>query len=166
MWQVCRSNQKGVTINAMTWTDENGKEWPTHLHAKMWQPGVSGNPKGRPKGSISIRDKIRQYLEDNPMEVERLVHHFVNNNPELMWQMLEGRPAQAHMVGGPGGEPLGEPSIFLKELADRLNIIHGATYTIKPRDGGPSVGGDGVVPSTLGIEASNPQRGGDADRVS
>lgn len=59
-----------------------------------FREGVSGNPAGRPKGSISIKDKIRQYLEANPNEVEAIVAHFVKNNRELMWQMLEGRPQQ------------------------------------------------------------------------
>ena len=54
-----------------------------------------GNPGGgRPKGSISIKDKVRQYLEDHPEDVEQIVEHFVKTNRELMWQMLEGRPSQ------------------------------------------------------------------------
>lgn len=57
-------------------------------------PGNNANPLGRPKGSISIKDKVRQYLENNPNEVEAIVEHFVKNNRELMWQMLEGRPQQ------------------------------------------------------------------------
>lgn len=59
-----------------------------------FKKGVSGNPAGRPKGSISIKDKVRQYLEGNPEAVDEIVEHFVKNNRELMWQMLEGRPAQ------------------------------------------------------------------------
>jgi hypothetical protein len=57
---------------------------------------VAGTPPGpgRPKGYVSIKDKVRQYLEDNPSEVESIVKHFVTRNRELMWQMLEGRPQQ------------------------------------------------------------------------
>ena len=55
-------------------------------------PNINRN--GRPKGSISIKDKVRQYLELHPNEVDEIVKHFVNNNRELMWQMLEGRPQQ------------------------------------------------------------------------
>lgn len=57
---------------------------------------VKGTPPGpgRPKGSVSIKDKVRQYLESHPEEVEAIVAHFVKNNRELMWQMLEGRPSQ------------------------------------------------------------------------
>lgn len=57
---------------------------------------IKGTPPGpgRPKGSISIKDKVRQYLQDHPEEVEAIVEHFVKSNRELMWQMLEGRPQQ------------------------------------------------------------------------
>ena len=56
-------------------------------------PGTPPGP-GRPKGSISIKDKVRQYLEAHPKDVEEIVKHFVKSNRELMWQMLEGRPQQ------------------------------------------------------------------------
>lgn len=69
------------TIVDKTYTDpETGK----------FRPGNPGG--GRPKGSISIKDKVRQHLENHPEEVEAVVTHFVKNNRELMWQMLEGRP--------------------------------------------------------------------------
>lgn len=64
------------------------------ITGKGFTPGVSGNPLGRPKGSISIKDKIRQYLEEHPEAMPEIVGHFVHDNRELMWQMLEGRPAQ------------------------------------------------------------------------
>lgn len=57
---------------------------------------VTGNPGGgRPRGSISIKDKVRQHLETHPEDVEEIVSHFVKNNRELMWQMMEGRPHQS-----------------------------------------------------------------------
>lgn len=61
-----------------------------------FKPGESGNPAGRPKGkTVSIKMRIKKYLEENPEEVERLVQHFLKNDPALMWQMLEGRPKQS-----------------------------------------------------------------------
>jgi hypothetical protein len=60
----------------------------------QFKKGESGNPKGRPKGSVSIKDRVRQYLESNPTDMEEFVAHFVKKNRELAWQMLEGRPAQ------------------------------------------------------------------------
>ena len=65
-----------------------------------FKKGVSGNPNGRPKGSISIKDRVRQYLENNPEDMEAYVKHFVEKNRELSWQMLEGRPQQDVTSGG------------------------------------------------------------------
>lgn len=61
--------------------------------------GNSGGP-GRPTGSISIKDKVRQHLEAHPEDVEEIVKHFVTSNRELMWQMLEGRPQQDVTTAG------------------------------------------------------------------
>ena len=55
--------------------------------------GNSGGP-GRPKGSLSIKDLVRQHLEDNPGDLKEYVEHFIKKNRELSWQMLEGRPQQ------------------------------------------------------------------------
>ena len=72
--------------------DNTGEKQKKPVH--RFQKGVSGNPKGRPKGSVSIKDKIRQHLEKNPKDVEEIIKYFVKENRELMWQMLEGRPQQ------------------------------------------------------------------------
>lgn len=55
---------------------------------------------GRPKGSKSIKDAVRKYLEDNPEDFEEFIEHFIKGNRELAWQMLEGRPAQDLTSGG------------------------------------------------------------------
>lgn len=38
-----------------------------------WPKGVSGNPAGRPKGSVSKRDRIAQALNDDGPQVARVV---------------------------------------------------------------------------------------------
>lgn len=82
--------------------------------------GFSGNLKGRPKG-LSIREQIRKYLENHPKAVEKMVKYFVKENPELTWQMLEGRP--------PNGETLAQSRplqvIIPKVVADRAGIKEG-----------------------------------------
>lgn len=73
---------------------------------KPWQfqPGQSGNPKGRPKGK-TIKERVREYLEEHPEDMESFVRHFVKNNRDLAWQMLEGRPPQS-IVGGEEDNPV------------------------------------------------------------
>ena len=68
-------------------------------------PGVSGNPAGKPKGSLSIKAAIKKRLEDNPEELKEIVEHFVKTNRELMWQMIEGRPVQQVELGNAGELP-------------------------------------------------------------
>lgn len=60
---------------------------------------------GRPKGSKSIKDAVRQYLVDHPKDFQEYVKHFIIKNRELSWQMLEGKPAQATDLTS-GGEKL------------------------------------------------------------
>ena len=72
---------------------------PDEKGRMIFPPGVSGNPAGRPKGSISIKAAIKKRLEENPEELKEIVEHFVKKNRELMWQMIEGRPSQQVDLG-------------------------------------------------------------------
>lgn len=56
-------------------------------------PGVSGNPLGRPKGK-TIKERVTEWLEEHPDDMASFVQHFVKDNRELSWQMLEGKPKQ------------------------------------------------------------------------
>ena len=72
-------------------------EW---LREYQWKEGESGNPNGRPKGSISIKDLVRKHLETHPDDLIDFVKHFIETNRELAWQMMEGRPYQDILSGG------------------------------------------------------------------
>lgn len=56
-------------------------------------PGTAPGP-GRPQGSFSIKERVKQYLADHPEKMDEFVKYFAEENRDLTWQMLEGRPQQ------------------------------------------------------------------------
>ena len=54
-------------------------------------PGNNANPIGRPKGK-TIKEMVREWLEEHPKDMKAFIQHFIKENRELAWQMLEGRP--------------------------------------------------------------------------
>jgi hypothetical protein len=59
----------------------------------LFQPGVSGNPAGRPKGSISLKEFARKMLQELPDD-EKL--EFLKGMPkDVIWKMADGNPANA-----------------------------------------------------------------------
>lgn len=98
--------------------------------------GTSGNPGGRPKGAVSIKQRIRDYLEAHPEEVENIVEHFTKENRELMWQMLEGRPSQQ--------VDLGVDKTNIAELTEFFRVV-----AKKPNDGTTPIIGTGDQPTGL-----------------
>lgn len=67
-------------------------------------PGNTANPHGRPKGK-TIKERVLDWLEEHPDDMEAFVEHFVKKNRDLAWQMLEGRPSQQTDVTS-GGKPI------------------------------------------------------------
>ena len=50
-----------------------------HLRPFWWKKGVSGNPAGKPKGTVSLAEKLRQYLTEHPEELRNIIVQKVTN---------------------------------------------------------------------------------------
>ena len=89
----------------------------------------NGNANGRPKGSISIKDKIRQRLDEHPEEVEEIVKHFIEKNRELMWTMLEGSPKSTSEVKSTNIDIdiTGADLLLAQHLRERRELERGPT---------------------------------------
>jgi len=61
-----------------------------------WRPGQSGNPKGKPKGTVSILTHIKAYLAEHPEKIDELVQYYLNNKKlrDLLIKMIDGSPRQ------------------------------------------------------------------------
>lgn len=66
-----------------------------------WQPGESGNPKGRPPKGHSITETIRAMMDEKP-EIKRalgakIIQHAMEGDTvamKLIWNYLDGMPTQ------------------------------------------------------------------------
>ena len=57
----------------------------------LFKPGQSGNPKGKPKGTFSLKTYAKKYLKEMTDE-EKL--EFMRGLPkDTIWKMAEGNPA-------------------------------------------------------------------------
>lgn len=80
--------------------------------------GSKGGP-GRPKGSVSVMAKIKQYLEEHPDRLDDLVHYYLTEETHraLLLQMIDGRPPQDVTTGG---ERLPVPILYVpNDISDQ-----------------------------------------------
>lgn len=76
----------------------------------LFQPGKSGNPSGKPKGTISLKTFAKKYIR-GLSDKEKL--EFMKGLPkELIWKMSEGNPKQD--LGGGEDEDGKEKPILVK----------------------------------------------------
>lgn len=85
--------------------EDSGGDSTIKTSDKPWQfqPGNPGGP-GRPKGK-TIKERVLEWLQEHPDDMQAFVQHFVKKNRDLAWQMLEGKPASSVDVTS-GGNPL------------------------------------------------------------
>jgi len=70
-----------------------------------WLPGYSPNPKGRPRGAVSISAKIKKYLSDHPEEVTAVARALIklakSGNMTAIKELMvriDGKVAETHKI--------------------------------------------------------------------
>lgn len=85
-------NQPDLTGEKQADRDGNGR----------FMEGVSGNPHGRPRGSLSITTTIKRYYESHTEEFEALCKELREdkNMRKLLWSYIDGKPRESFEVNG------------------------------------------------------------------
>lgn len=67
---------------------------------KPWQfkPGQSGNPGGRPKGTVSLKTWAKNYIQT--LSDEERIEFLTGMNKKDVWEMAEGKAKQENEVTG------------------------------------------------------------------
>jgi len=76
----------------------------------LFQPGKSGNPGGRPKGSKSLKTFAKEYLESLPDEEK--IEFMRGLDKTDVWKMAEGNPKQDTEIRG---------NLTISEVLDNLD---------------------------------------------
>jgi len=61
---------------------------------KPFPKGVSGNPAGRPKGSLSVIGSIKQIFESDPEQFQEFINKYLKDprNRQHIVEMIDGKP--------------------------------------------------------------------------
>lgn len=82
--------------SAISQNNSQHNEVPKNFKPWLWKPGQSGNPSGRPKGTL--KDYVRRkFMQMSDEEKEEWVKS--NKIPAIdQWKMAEGNPAQDNKI--------------------------------------------------------------------
>lgn len=109
------------------------------MEAKKWKKGESGNPAGRPEGSISlltdIKKRLLQLAKEDPTEYQALIDYYWRDKKmrELLIKMIDGMPRQSTDVKIDTAFPV--PSEFF----EKYKINDPARNTENSSEGHPSL---------------------------
>ena len=90
----------------------------SELKPYQFKKGQSGNPGGRPKGTISLKEYAKRYLQQ--MSDDEKLTFMEGLNKDTIWKMSEGNPSN-HTDVTTGGEPLGV--VILPERNDTKDTL-------------------------------------------
>lgn len=71
---------------------------PPQLRAHVFKKGQSGNPGGRPKGAVSLKEYAKKMLQG--MGEEEAMEFLDGIDKKVIWEMAEGKPKQDTEVKG------------------------------------------------------------------
>ena len=107
-----KKNSAKTTKKQQGIVDKTTKKQLGGATGKGFMPGVSGNPKGRPEGSVSLTSMIKAKLEQmspdgkrKALEVlaENIIQDALENNNkmrQLIWNYVDGMPRQGIDIKG------------------------------------------------------------------